>query len=151
MADVEELFIYQFLSNIDITPSVHFYVNQKRPDCLLIATANGSTITTEKFYTAVHYPAIDLNSLTIEEIIQIRIIEIIFCLKDILSNQDNYGWLHPSKKIFIIDFSINKDEAMKINPTPPSIMLNDDIPDRGRLATSKLIQNLMHSRVRKRN
>jgi len=28
---------------------------------------------------------------------------------------------------------------MKINPTPPSIMLHENIPDRGRLATSKLI------------
>jgi hypothetical protein len=133
LTDVEELFVYKFLSNINLTPSVHFYVDQKRPDCLLIATADGSTNTEEKYFTANCYPHADLKSFNIEQIIQIRIIEIIFCIKDLISNQNNYGWLYPSKKLFIIDFSIDKNEISKANPTLASAMLSDGMSTDGRV------------------
>jgi hypothetical protein len=97
-----------------MAPSVLFYVNQQKPDCLLIATVDSNKSSNETYYTAANYPAADLKSITIEEITQTRILEIIFCLKDLLSNENNYNWLHPTKKLIIIDFSI--DEMIKDNP-----------------------------------
>jgi hypothetical protein len=94
---------YSFI-NFSIGPSVHFYVNQEKSECLLIATADGSNIINEKFNTASHCSRDELNLITMNDIIFIRIMEVIFCLKDLLSNEQNFGWLHPSKRLLIIDF-----------------------------------------------
>jgi len=137
LTDIEEIFIYKFLHNIKKLPLVYFYVHQQKPDCLLIATADANTISDEKFYTAASYPAADLKLISMENIIQIRIFEIIFFLKDLLSNENNYGWLRPSKTTVIIDFSIEKNEMMKANPKAPLNMLTDKIESRGRLVIDK--------------
>ncbi len=62
----------------------------------------------------------------------IKVFEIIFSLKDLLSNNDNYGWLSESKKVRIIDFSINKDELMKAIPASIIAMLNEKLKNNKR-------------------
>ena len=122
-----------------------FYVAESNPHCLLIATVDGNTISNEKFYTAAKCLLEDLKNITIEDILKIRIIEIIFLLKDIISNENNFGWLCPSKKLLIIDFSIDKNESIKTKPTTPSLMLKERMDERGRyqLAYRK---NLFHTK-----
>jgi hypothetical protein len=68
---------------------VHVYIDQQRPHCLLIATANANTISKEVFATASSYLQAEFNSIKIEEIILIRLFEIIFSLNDFFSNNDN--------------------------------------------------------------
>ncbi len=53
-------------------------------------------------------------------------------MKDLLSNNDNYGWLSESKKVLVIDFSINKDELMKAIPAPIIAVLNEKLKDNKR-------------------
>jgi hypothetical protein len=83
---------------------VHVYVDQQRPDCLLIATADVNTITKEIFFTGSSYPQAKFNSIKIEEIILIRLFEIIFSLKDLLSNNDNdaVGFINLKNLLLLI-------------------------------------------------
>ena len=136
LTDIEELFVYNFLYNLNVGPLAHFYVSQEKPTCLLIATADGNSLKDEIFYTAADSPKEKLALITIEDIVLIRIIEVIFCLKDLLSNEQNFGWLHPSKRLLIIDFSINK-ETMQTSSITPIRMLTDRMAENGRLETSK--------------
>ena len=106
----------------------------------MIATADGNSLKNEKFYTAAEFPRDELKSITIENLIFIRAVEIIFCLKDLLNNQNNYGWLNQSKNLLIIDFSIDFNK-ININPTPAKRMLNDRLPEFNRLSLDKLAQN----------
>jgi hypothetical protein len=78
------------------------------------------------------FPKDDIHLLRIEDIIMIKVFEIIFSLKDLLSNNDNYGWLSESKKVRIIDFSINKDELMKAIPASIIAMLNEKLKNNKR-------------------
>ncbi|CAM4877105.1 unnamed protein product [Rotaria socialis] len=140
LADVEELFIYKLLSNINKAPSAHFYINQNKPDCLLIATADGNSVSYEKFFTAACYPTAHIEAyFTVEDIILIRVLEVRLCLQDVSSNTDNYGWLNPSKKMFIIDFSINENVTMKSKPPLAANMLTDKIHEHGHILICKLI------------
>ncbi len=106
----------------------------------MIATADGNDITNEEFHTVACYVRAELNLITIENIILIRVIEIIFCLKDLLSNENNYGWLNQTKKLLIIDFSIDNNERNKTNPTSASRMINIPLPKFNRFSLHKLTQ-----------
>jgi hypothetical protein len=66
--------------------------------------------------------------------------EIIFCLKDLLSNTSNYGWLDQSKKLLIIDFSIDKDKINQANSTSMHRMVHAALPDLHRVPMVKLAQ-----------
>jgi hypothetical protein len=89
LADVDELFIYKFLYNFNIGQSVHFYISQDKPECLLIATADCNNKTNENFHTLSHCSTAELKLITLDDIVFMWLIEIIFCLKDLLSNGDN--------------------------------------------------------------
>ncbi len=85
------------MHNIKKSPLVYFYVNQQKPDCLLIATADGNTISDDKFYTAACYPVADLQLISIENIVEIRIFEIIFFFKRSFVQRTQF-WLVMSIK-----------------------------------------------------
>ncbi len=53
-------------------------------------------------------------------------------MKDLLSDNDNYGWLSESKRVRVIGFSINKDELMKAIPAPIIALLNEKLQDNKR-------------------
>jgi hypothetical protein len=81
LTDIEEIFVYKFLSNINLGPPVFFYVDEQKPDCLLIATEDGNSVMNDMFYTATRYPVAGLNLIAMEKIVLIRILEIIFFFK----------------------------------------------------------------------
>ena len=150
LTDVEELFVYKLLSTINLSPPVYFYVNQKRPDCLLIATVDGSSISEENYFTSAYYLSDHLNLFIMKQIVQVRILEIILCLKDLLTNEHNFGWLYPSEKLLIIDFAIDKDQIMKINPTPISRMLTDKVKELSRAHLQQLMSNFILEKEKER-
>ncbi len=77
--------------NIKKSSLVYLYGNQRKPDCLLIATADGNTISNDKFYIAACYPVADLQLVSIENIVEIRIFEIIFFKRPVV--QRTQFWL----------------------------------------------------------
>jgi hypothetical protein len=127
LADVEELFIYKFLYNFNIGQSVHFYISQDKPDCLLIATADCNNKTNENFHTLAHCSKAELELITVDDIAFIHLIEIIFSLQDLLSNNDNFGWLYPTKKLSIIDFAMDKKQLTSSDPTPVLRQIHDSL------------------------
>lgn len=120
--------MYKFFQHLNIGPSVYFYVDQKMPECLLIATADGNSTADAKFSTVSCCSQAELSLITIDQKLLIRIIEVIFFIKDLLSNHDNFGLIPSQKRILIIDFSILRDELNSFKSTPASRMIYSNLP-----------------------
>lgn len=73
-------------------------MSRKKDLNILLATADANAITDEELYTATCCPRTGLGSITVENVNFIRVIEIIFCLKNMLSNENNYGWLNRTNR-----------------------------------------------------
>ena len=81
-----------------------------------------------------------LESITVKNVIFIRVIEFIFCLKDLLTNENNYGCLNRTNRLMIIDFSIDHNQISNANVTSASNLIFTKLPKFGCLALSKLSQ-----------
>ncbi len=125
-----------------VGPPVHFYVNQEKPECLLIATADGNSALNASFQTLACCPRAELDLITMDDIILIRVIEIIFGLKDLLTNIHNYGWIYSTKRLLIIDFSIDNDEKIKNNSTSIGTSIYAGFKEQNRLSIGKLVKKI---------
>jgi hypothetical protein len=125
-----------------VGPSVYFYVNQEKPECLLIATADGNSTLNASFQTVACCPRAELDLITMDDIILIRVIEIIFGLKDLLTNAHNYGWIYSTKRLLIIEFSIDNDEMIKNNSTSIGTLIYAGFKEQNRLSIGKSVKKI---------
>jgi len=77
-----------------------------------------------------------------DDIILIRVIEIIFGLNDLLTNAHNYGWIYSTKRLLIIDFSIDNDEMIKNNSTSIGTLIYAGFKEQNRLSIGKSVKKI---------